>query len=84
MRFLTDKQAVWSLDQRAKRYGALPSQMVGINNPVLGYWFDEAVGWFGRFVDQKLSERDEKGKPLYRLESILGTQEYATVKRRNT
>jgi hypothetical protein len=63
---------VWSLDQRSKRYGCQPSAMMGIRHPVLGYWFDEAVGWFGQWVDARLSERDEKGKPLYHLEKLLG------------
>lgn len=72
---------MWSLDQRAKRYAARPSVLVGVQSPVLSYWFDEAVGWFGSFVDSRLSEKDERGQPLYRLESLLGTQQYATVKR---
>jgi hypothetical protein len=39
------------------------------------------VDWFCRYVDNHLQATDEKGKPLYTLERLLGTEQYATVKR---
>jgi len=42
--------------------------------------FDEAVAWFGQWVEDRLSERSKDGKPLYSLDQLLGTREYQTYK----
>jgi hypothetical protein len=34
--------------------------------------FNQAVSFFGRMVDNKLSERDEKGRPKTTIEELLG------------
>ena len=73
---------MWSIGKRAERFGQLPSSLPGIHHPVLSYWFDEAIDWCCRWVEAKLSERDDKGKPIYRLDRLLGTTEYAVVKRK--
>jgi hypothetical protein len=40
-----------------------------------GWWeglqFDRAVMWFGRHVEGKLLERDDRGNALYTLEGLL-------------
>lgn len=61
---------------RAKRYGILPSQLMGIEHPVAAHLFDEAVGWYGMWVEARLSERDDAGKPKYELDALLGTRRY--------
>ena len=68
---------MWSLHQRCSEYHKLPSEVFSINYPILAYWFDEAVNWFGQWVDSKLSERTKKNKPRYTLAKILGIQQYA-------
>lgn len=77
-----DRVRVWSIGKRAERFGQLPSNIVGVRHPVMAYWFDEAVDWFCGWLEGKLAERDDKGKPLYRLDRLLGTAEYAVVRRK--
>jgi hypothetical protein len=64
---------VWSLDQRCKRYQTTPSQVLGIRHPVLGYLLDEAVSWYGQWVENHLAQRDPQShQPLYNLNTLLG------------
>ncbi len=72
---MVNRQKVRLLDKLAKRYGSLPSALMGIEHPVAAYWLNEAVGWFGEYVDIKLEERDPAtGKTLYSIESLLGIE----------
>lgn len=80
--FLNDRVAVWTLGKRAERFGRLPSEIAGIENGILAYWFDEVVEYYVGWVEGKLKARDEKGKPLYRLDKLLGIAQYAVVKRK--
>lgn len=44
-----------------------------IRHAILAFWLDEAVGWFGQFVENKLAERDpHTHKAVYGLEGLLG------------
>lgn len=45
---------------------------MAVRNPVLAWWFDEAIGWLGRWVDSHLEQVDSKGKRKYSVESVLG------------
>ncbi len=57
--------------------------MLGLaNEPLLAWYFDEAVSWFGHWVESKLSERKKvrRGKqmvevPRYRLGQLLGSEQ---------
>ncbi len=71
---------MWSLHQRASKYQSLPSAILGITYPILAYWTDEAIGWFGNWVESKLSERTKQNKPRYKLENLLGVSNYAKWK----
>ena len=44
--------------------------------PILAYWLDEAVAWFGAWVEGKLSERDKAGKSKWALDDLLGVRKY--------
>lgn len=56
--------------------------MLFIHHPVLGWWFDDAVGWFGNWVEGMLSQTESKpdGKggtkqvQKYRIENLLGME----------
>lgn len=75
---------MWSLHQRASNYKSLPSAILGIKCPLLAYWTDEVIGWFGNWVESKQSERTEKNKPRYTLEKLLGVTNYAKWKTGNS
>lgn len=72
---------MYNLDQRAKRYSQKPSEILGVRTPIVAFWFDEAVAFWGAWVEAKLSERDEKGKPKHDLDKLLGVRQYATYSR---
>jgi len=57
--------------------------MLGLSDePLLEYLFDDAVSWFGHWVESKLEEHKKvrRGKqwvqvPRYRLGQLLGTEQ---------
>ena len=67
-----------------KELGERPSKILGISrlskrlNGLKGrdewtcYQFDQAIVWLGRYVENKLHELDDDGKPLYTLAQLLG------------
>ena len=72
---------MWSLHRRAITYNKSPSEIVGIEDcPILEYWVDEVVGWFGNFIEAKLNERTKNNKPRYSLDKLLGVRTYAKYK----
>jgi hypothetical protein len=61
------------LYQQAETYKEKPSQVFGIrDNRWLGWQFDQAVLTWGRYVDNKLAEKDKEGKPKHKLSRLLG------------
>lgn len=42
------------------------------------YQLDRAVSWFGRYVENKLSELDKDGNPIYTLEELLTDKDTRT------
>lgn len=52
-----------------------PSELIGIGDIYTAYQFDAAVAALGRYVDNKLEERDKKTlEPVYRnLDAVLAT-----------
>jgi len=46
--------------------------MVAIEDDWAAWCFDQAIGTFGQWVENKLAERDKKGKPVHRIETLLG------------
>lgn len=46
--------------------------MVGVDDPWTAYQFDLAIGQFGAWVEGKLQERDQSGKPKHTLAGLLG------------
>lgn len=67
---------MWSLHNQAKEYSLPPSAIVGIEDEYPAWCFDQAIFTFGRWVENKLNERHEKGlrkgKPVHRIETLLG------------
>lgn len=49
-----------------------PSAIVGVTDEWAAYQFDLAVAQFGAWVEDKLGERDKKGKPKHTLGGLLG------------
>ena len=68
---------MWSLYQQSKEYGQRPSAILGIDPDCeyLCWCVDDAVLYFGRWVDGKLSIKHQKGpskgKQMYSLQKIL-------------
>lgn len=59
------------MHQRCQQYGQRPSSWIGIEHPVLAHLFDEAVGTFGTYIENKSREQDDKGKLKHRIEVLL-------------
>jgi len=55
----------------AKVTATRPSEILGLRNTWVAYCFDRGIVSFGRYTESKLSLRDKKGKPRYRLEQLL-------------
>lgn len=52
---------LWQTFQAAKRWGARPSELLDLgDDPYVAYCVDEAVGYFGTYVEDKI--RNVKGK----------------------
>ena len=55
----------------AQTYSQRPSDLWGIDHPLLAWDFDRAVSYFGSYVESRLNERDNKGKPVTSLKALL-------------
>jgi hypothetical protein len=60
-------------------YGRRPSELVPIDadDDWTAYQLDSAVLTFGRWVENRLAERDKKGRPKYGIKDLL--REHRTV-----
>lgn len=71
-------------------YGQRPSAVLGLEPASWeAYQLDVATLQLGRWVEGKLSERDEKGKPVWTLERLLNGEtgeqrEFAALKGKAT
>jgi hypothetical protein len=63
---------MWSLYQRANKFGQSPAAMIGIHHFVLAYNFDEAVHLYGGWIEARRSETTKDGKPVWSMEELLG------------
>lgn len=58
------------LHQQAKQYGTMPSEVMGIETPLVAYNFDQAVMAICVRIENRLQETIQsgpnKGKPRYR------------------
>ena len=78
-RFLS-RPRLWQTDRIAKRYGRLPSEVIGLRQAgldTLAYDFDCAVFLFGAWFDGKAAERTKgsknaPGRPKYSAQQLLG------------
>lgn len=55
-------------------YGQRPSILMGWRPdecPVLALDFDQAVAWFGGWIESRLAEVDARGQPIHRLGVLL-------------
>lgn len=54
-------------------YGRRPSELVPIDadDDWTAYQLDSAVLTFGRWVENRLAERDKKGRPKYGIKDLL-------------
>ena len=62
---------MWNLHSLSATYSQRPSAVIGLDDPWAAYQFDMAVGQFGAWVEGKLAERDQAGKPKHTLEGLL-------------
>lgn len=75
---MKNKVQCWRLYQQANKFGSRPSAILGVEHPILSYFIDDAVEYFGGWVEGKLNERDKKtGKPKHKLEKLLGAKKHA-------
>lgn len=79
--FLNRRKPTYSLWLSSTKYGARPSDLLGIRHPVLAYMFDDAVATFGLHIDAKLQEKKPNGKYKYRLDKLLIEDDEKPVKR---
>lgn len=69
---------MWLLHETAQQYGQRPSALLGIQSGWVAYEFDQAVGWFGRYVERHREETKETGPknkrrtvPRWTMQQIL-------------
>ena len=71
--FVNKTQNLWELDEGARRYGARPSSFLGLApDSWEAYQLDLATWTVGRWIDGKMAERDKQGKPVHKLQDLLG------------
>ena len=66
---------MWKLHNLAAAYSQRPSTILEIGDSWLAYQLDLACLTVGRWVENRLAERDRKGQPLYTLEALLEERE---------
>jgi hypothetical protein len=59
----------------SKQFASRPSTLLGAHDSLLAWLIDQAVFRFGSYIDAKLSERTEKGKPKWNLDMLLADAE---------
>lgn len=72
---------MWSLWTVVKETRTRPSDLIGINDRWVALQFDQAVIWFGSFIEGKLMEthnigtkKEPKIEPKYKLSDLLADQ----------
>lgn len=88
--FLDTKRKLWNLWVLSQAYGGKPpseilmapfgvtawaSQKQGTMDVWTAYQLNQAIATVGRYIENKLAERDDKGVPLTTLEKLLSTRE---------
>lgn len=48
-----------------------PSRVLGLRGKWLRWMFDDAVATFGRIVQNRVDERDNKGRQIWTVEDVL-------------
>lgn len=69
--FVTNRPAVFSLYRTAKDFGQRPSDLMNITDEWAGWQLDNAVSWFGNWVESKLAETDKHGNSKHKLNDLL-------------
>lgn len=70
------------MHRNAKTYSQRPSSLLAIGEPYLAWCLDQAVAWYGHWVEGMLEQKKpvrERGKitgyrPKYTLGRLLGTE----------
>lgn len=68
---MKDRYNLWQLDELGRRYGCRPSSFIAGLDEWTAYQLDLATMMQGRWIDGKLSETDDKGKPINKLVDLL-------------
>lgn len=63
---------MWLLHLTCKTYHLNPATEFGLTHPWVRWQFNHAVATFGRWVENKLAEKTEKGREKYTIEELLG------------
>lgn len=79
---------LWVLHSLSASYGQRPSSFLGLAPASWEAWqLDVATLQAGRWMESKLAERDEKGRPVWTVEKLLAqrqrapqTQSFAAMK----
>lgn len=67
---------MWKLHSLSVSYGVRPSSYLGLDPTSWeAYQIDLCALQVGRYIESKLNERDEKGKPLHTLAKLLDEEE---------
>lgn len=67
---------MWKLHSLAGSYGARPSSLLGLAPTSWeAYQLDLCALQVGRWIEGKLAERDDKGKPKHTLAKLLDEEE---------
>jgi len=59
----------------SKQFASRPSALLAVQDTLLAWLVDQAVFRFGSYIDAKLSERTEKGKPKWSIDMLLASPE---------
>lgn len=69
--FARNRRLLWRLHNLARTYSTRPSAILEVDDAYLAYQIDLACATWGIHVENRLHERDSRGRPRYTLEALL-------------
>ncbi len=71
---MTKRSNLWQAWTLSQAYNKLPSEVYKLSKKYddwTCFQFDNAIAYFGRWIDARLNEIDDKGKPRHQLKDLL-------------